>query len=113
MSAYGDPERVDAVAAELAEAVTRVGAVPIASDWRGSAAAGFAARGQAWRLECLAAESAVGVLVAALRAHADVMRAALVAIAERERAARAIGGGEESFPAGGSAAWLDERWAVR
>jgi uncharacterized protein YukE len=113
MSAYGDVERVDAVAAELAAAVARVCPVSIASEWRGSAAAGFAARGQAWRLDCLAVEPAVRAAVAALRAHADAIRAAVVRIAERERVARATGGAEESFPAPGSAAWLDERWAVR
>jgi uncharacterized protein YukE len=113
MSVYGDPERVDAMAAELAEAVARVAPVSIAADWRGSAAAGFAARGQAWRVECLAAEPAVRAVVVALRAHADAIRAESARIAERERVARATGGAAESFPAQGSAAWLDERWAVR
>ena len=115
MSAYGDPERVEAVAAELAVAAERVRPGSVGADWRGGAAEGFAARAKAWRRECAVAEQAVDAVVEALRAHAVAIRAALARIAANERAARAAGGPDPDarFPAGGSAAWLDERWATR
>ncbi|MFF7250571.1 hypothetical protein ACFZBU_42675 [Embleya sp. NPDC008237] len=116
MSNYGDPGRVDTIAAELAAASERVRPGPIiATDWQGGAADAFAVRAQTWRRECAATEPAVLAVVEALRAHAAAMRAALARIAANERAAReAAGAGpHERFPADGSAAWLDERWAPR
>ncbi|GCD94407.1 hypothetical protein [Embleya hyalina] len=120
MSDYGDPGRVEAIAAELAGAAKRVPPVSTAVDWRGGAAEAFAARAQVWRRECAATEPAVLAVVEALRAHAAAIRAALGRIAANERAARekAVSGAPgadaaERFPASGSAAWLDERWAAR
>ncbi|MEU0935302.1 hypothetical protein [Embleya sp. NPDC005971] len=116
MSNYGDPDRVDTIAAELATATERVRPGPVvAADWHGGAADAFAVRAQSWRRECAATEPAVLAVVEALRAHAGAMRAALARIAANERAAREAAGpgAHEHFPAGGSAAWLDERWAPR
>ncbi|OPC81873.1 hypothetical protein B4N89_13845 [Embleya scabrispora] len=118
MSNYGDPGRVEAIAAELAGAAERVRPVSTAVDWSGGAAEAFAARAQVWRRECAATEPAVLAVVEALRAHAAAIRAALGRIAANERAAREAAGptgsdAVERFPASGSAAWLDERWAAR
>ncbi|MFI1585152.1 hypothetical protein [Embleya sp. NPDC020630] len=119
MSDYGDPGRVEAIAAELAGAAERVRPVSTAVDWRGGAAEAFAARAQVWRRECAATEPAVLAVVEALRAHAAAIRAALGRIAANERAARERAGSAagsdaaERFPASGSAAWLDQRWAAR
>ncbi|MGC0415156.1 hypothetical protein [Embleya sp. AB8] len=115
MSNYGDPDRVDTIAAELAGATQRIRPGSVAIDWHGDAADAFATRAQTWRRECAATEPAVLAVVEALRAHAAAMRAALSRIAANERAAReGAGPGEaEHLPAGGSAAWLEERWAAR
>ncbi|WP_406297786.1 hypothetical protein OG948_19680 [Embleya sp. NBC_00888] len=115
MSNYGDPDRVEAIASELAAASERVRPGPVTIEWHGTAADAFAARAQTWRRECAATEPAVLAVVEALRAHAAAMRAALARIAANERAARAAAGpdAQERLPAGGSAAWLDERWATR
>lgn len=115
MSNYGDPDRVEAIASELAAASEGVRPGPVTIEWRGTAADAFAARAQIWRRECAAAEPAVLAVVAALRAHAAAMRAAPARIAADERAARAAVGpdAQERLPAGGGAARPAERWATR
>ncbi|MGW1997355.1 hypothetical protein [Embleya sp. NPDC001921] len=115
MSNYGDPDRVEAIASELATASERVRPGPVSIEWHGAAADAFAARAQTWRRECAAAEPAVLAVAEALRAHAAAMRAALARIAADERAARAAAGPDarEHLPAGGGAARPAERWATR
>jgi len=114
MSAYGDPDRIDAVAGELAGAVARLEPVSVTTQWRGGAADAFAARAAGWRRDCAAVEPSVAAVVAALRAHADAMRAALARIAANERAARAGSEAEaREGPRAGGAASPDERRAAR
>lgn len=115
MSDYGDPDRIDAAADELATAVARVEPVSVVVQWQGGAADAFAARAAGWRRDCAAVEPSVAAVVAALRAHADAMRVALARIAANEWAARAGPAAEVEgrFPAGGSAAGPAERWAAR